>query len=143
MKERDIKDITNDIEKLYDKVRNYIKNTEHYIYNWIDNRHVLEYIEEYPNDFEERISFRVEYVSSCFAYLEITFDDCHPNDVDGFKTFCNLWTLRENAAALYRIHKDDLIKIHIEETEKSVEYHKKELEKAEAKLKELNDKIGN
>ena len=73
MAERNITEIIKDSSKLLQEITDYIRNTEHYIFYWIANREVKDYIQEYPTDFEDRIELIVDDIHKGTASVKIVF----------------------------------------------------------------------
>lgn len=138
MNERNILDIIEDIIKLRQEVEQYILNTPHYIFYWIANREIKDYIEEFPEDFEENIAIKVDGVSGCTATITIIFNHAHPYGVESIKRFCVLSSFREVTEKYYAEFNGSITELKLKELHKQLDYYKKkvsDLEEDIAKIK--------
>lgn len=57
----ELENLLSKIEIVEKDILDYILNTEHYIFNWISNKEVQNFIQEYPNEYEDMIYLRLTY----------------------------------------------------------------------------------
>ena len=131
----ELKNILENIEKAERDVLDYILNTEHYIFYWISNREVQDFIKEYPEDYEHMIYLRVIDVSAS-PTIRIYFED-HRDGVEYIERYAVLSTFRHAAKAKWLEWNGNVKEKQIAEKEQEVEYLKERLEKAEKELEEL------
>ena len=51
----ELKNLLSKIEDVQKDILDYIVSTEHYIFNWIHDIEVQDFIKEYPDDYEDMI----------------------------------------------------------------------------------------
>lgn len=139
------KEIITKISSINKEVIDYVLNTEHWIFYWIANTEVQDFIKEYPEDYEERVHIYVENIAASPTF-RIVFDE-HPNEVDYINRYAVIATFRESAKARWMEWNDRVLDMQLAEKEKEIEYHKKRislLEKSIAGIKEeMKNKYGN
>ena len=74
------KELINRISVLESDVYKYIIDTEHWLFYWITNKEVQDFIKEYPEDYEDKVSLSIEHLGAS-VYCKIIFDE-HPNDIE-------------------------------------------------------------
>jgi hypothetical protein len=131
----ELKNIISKIENVEDDILDYILKTEHYIFNWIENKEVQNFIQEYPDEYEDMIYLRVINVSIS-PTIRIYFTD-HPNDVEYIERYTFLPTFKDTTKAKWLEWKGNLKEKQILEKEVEIEYFKKKLEDSEKELEEL------
>lgn len=131
----ELKNILENIEKLEKDVLDYILNTEHYIFYWISNREVQDFIKEYPEDYEHMIYLRVIDVSAS-PTIRIYFED-HRDGVEYIERYAVLSTFRHEVKAKWLEWKGNVKERQIAEKEQEVEYFKRRLEETEKEFEEL------
>ena len=134
----EVKNLIFKIEDIQKDIYDYITNTEHYIFYWISNREVQDFIKEYPDDYEDMIYLRVIEVSS-LPVIRIYFED-HPDSIEYIERYANLSTFRHAAKAQWLEWKGNVKEKQILEKEQQLEYYKEQLEKTEKELEELKRK---
>lgn len=133
MNERNILDIMGDICELREEVEQYILNTPHYIFYWIANREIKDYIETFPEDFEDNISLKVDNVSSGTATVTITFDHdhlyrgkpIHSYEAESIQTFCFLLSFREFTKEHYAEFNGSITELKLKEMQTELDHYKK------------------
>lgn len=131
----ELNDLISKIEDLQKDIRDYIENTEHYIFNWIDDKEVQHIIMEYPNEYENMFHINVIKVG-IFPIIRIHFID-HPDGVKYIDRDAILTTFKDTSKARWLNWNDKLREKQIAEKEEEIEYFKKKLEESEKKLEEL------
>lgn len=138
-------EIINKIASIEKEVLDYVLNTEHWIFYWIANKEVQDFIKEYPEDYEYRVHIYVENIAASPTF-RIVFDE-HPNEVDYINRYAVIATFRESAKAKWMEWNDKILAMQLAEKEKEIEYHEKRLamlEKSIAGIKEeMKNKYGN
>ena len=138
MEERNILKTIEDIDKLFKEVRSYILNTEHYIFYWIANREIKDYIEEYPDDFEDNIKLTVDELNGGNSVtVEIEFEYDHPHNVERIQRFCHLDTFRDEVKFRFAEYKGSIAELRLKEAERDLEHYKKYIAEEEEKIAEL------
>jgi hypothetical protein len=128
----ELNNILENIEKLEKDVYDYIVNTEHYIFYWIHNKEVQEFINEYPDEYEDMIHIHVTNVSD-IPTIKICFER-HPDDIEYINRYAILSTFRHETNARWLEWGGNVKDRQIAEKEEELEYHK---ERIEAIVKEL------
>lgn len=131
----ELTNILENIEKLKKDIHDYILNTEHYIFNWISNKEVQEFIKEYPDDYEDLIYLNIIDVNIT-PKIRICFED-HPNNVEYIERYTFLPTFKDSTKVKWLEWNGKIKEKQILTKEQEVEYFKKQLEKVEKELEEL------
>lgn len=131
----ELKNILSKIENVEKDILNYITNTEHYLFYWISDKAVQNFIKEYPDDYEDRFYIIVINVSDS-PIIRIYFED-HPDEVEYIERYAVLSTFKNSTKARWLEWNGKMKEIQIAEKEKEIEYFKKKLEETEKELKEL------
>lgn len=134
----ELKNILSKIENIEKDILDYILNTEHYIFNWISNKEVQEFIKEYPDDYEDLIYLNIIDVN-IIPKIRICFEN-HPNNVEYIEKYTFLPTFKDSTKAKWLEWNGKIKEKQILTKEQEVEYFKKQLEKVEKELKELKRK---
>ena len=74
----ELENLLSKIENVKKDILDYIVSTEHYIFNWIDDKNVQDFIKEYPDEYEDMIYLHVIHASSS-PTIRIYFEN-HPDD---------------------------------------------------------------
>lgn len=133
----ELKNILENIEKVEKDVLDYILNTEHYIFYWISNREVQDFIKEYPEDYEHMIHLIVKN-SSTSPTIKIYFEN-HPDKADYIERYANLSTFRDEVKARWLEWNGMVKEKQIAEKEEELEYYKRKFEETEKELEELKE----
>lgn len=131
----ELKKIFENVEKLEKDILDYILNTEHYIFYWISNKEVQDFIKEYPDDYEYMIYLRVINMSAA-PTIRIYFED-HPGCAEYIERYACLSTFKHEAKAKWLEWKGNVKERQIAEKEQEVEYFKRRLEETEKELEIL------
>ena len=134
---RNIKEIIDNIFSLKNEVYDYVTNIEHWLFYWIDNKEVQNFIKEYPEDFEDRVHLSVSSLNVCPTF-KISFDD-HPDNILEIERFAVLNKFREIAETKWIMWNGRVNELQIEEKKRELLYYKEKLAEIE---KELEIKIG-
>ena len=133
----ELKNLFENIEKVEKDVLDYILNTEHYIFNWISNVEVQDFINEYPDEYEDMIYIIVINVSTS-PTIRIYFEK-HPDGVEYIERYTVLSTFRDTTKASWLEWNGEVKKRQILAKEQEVEYFKRQLEKTEKELEFLKN----
>lgn len=133
----ELKNILSKIENLEKDVLDYILNTEHYIFYWISNKEVQEFIKEYPDEYEDMIHISVINVSTS-PTIRIYFED-HPYEVEYIERYMVLSTFRDTTKAKWLEWNGKVKERQILAKEQEIEYFKRQLEKTEKELEILKN----
>ena len=131
----EVKEIINNISSIEEEIYNYIVNTEHWIFYWITNKEVQDFIKEYPEDYEFMIHLQVRNISFSPLFV-IKFDD-HPNDIGGIERYAVLHTFRDTVKARWLEWNGKVKELQIRDKEKELAYYKEKIVKTEKEIKEL------
>ena len=131
----EIDNLISEIKKIKSDILDYILNTEHYIFNWISNKEVQEFIKEYPDDYEDLIYLNIVDVNIT-PKIRICFEN-HPNDVEYIEKYTFLPTFKDSTKANWMEWNGKIKEKQILTKEQEVEYFKRQLEKVEKELEEL------
>ena len=131
----ELKNILSKIENVENDILDYILNTEHYIFNWICNKEVQDFIKEYPDDYEDMIYLRVIGASDS-PKIRIYFED-HCNEMKYIERNTFLPTFRDTTKARWLEWNGKVKERQIAEKEQEVKYFKKRLEETEKELEKL------
>lgn len=133
-----------ELENLFSKIEvvkkdifDYISNTEHYIFNWISNEEIQRFIEEYPNDYEDRIYIRIINVSTS-PTIRIYFE-YHPDGVEYIERSTVLSTFKDSTESRWLRWNGKVKEMRIAEKKEEIKYLKEQLEKTERELEYLKN----
>lgn len=93
----EVKELINRIYVLDSDIYKYITDTEHWLFYWIVNKEVQDFIKEYPKEYEDMVHLSVEYLGAS-PMVKIIFDE-HPNDIVSIQRYANLATFRDTVKA--------------------------------------------
>ena len=133
----DSKELLDKISSLEEEVYNYITTTEHWLFYWIHNKEIQDFIEANPEDFEDKVSLTVDSLSLSSSTCTIYFED-HPNEIKGITRSALLTTFRNSVKARWLEWNGRIKEMLLHEKEEALLYHKNivtELEKDIEKLK--------
>ena len=129
------KEIIEKISTIEKEIYDYIINTEHWLFYWIANKEVQDFIKEYPEDYDDRVHLQVRNISSSPSFV-IKFDE-HPNDIGSIERYGVLYTFRDVAKARWMEWNGKVKELQIKEKKKELAYHKKKVSEIENEIKEL------
>lgn len=130
------KEIIEKISSIEKEIYTYIIGTEHWLFYWITNKEVQDFIKEYPEDYEDRVHLSVYSLSPNSPQFEISFDD-HPNDVEHIQRYGVISTFRDSVKAKWLEWNGKVKDMQIEEKEKELAYYKEKVVKTEKEIDEL------
>ena len=133
----EVKEIINKISSIDEEIYNYIINTEHWLFYWIANQEVQDFIKEYPEDYDDRVHLQVGSISSSPSFV-IKFDD-HPNDVESIERYAVLYTFRDVVKAKWLEWNGKVKERQIKEKEKQLAYYKERIGKIEKEILNLKN----
>jgi hypothetical protein len=131
----ELKNIISKVEDVQNEVLDYIVSTEHYIFNWIYDKEVQEFIEEYPDNYEDRIYLLV-IDTSIAPTIKIYFED-HPKGVEYIERAAYLPTFKDFTKVRWMEWNGKVKEKQILEKEKQLEYYKEQLERTKEELEKL------
>ena len=131
----DKEELIDEIISLTKKVRDYVINTEHWLFYWITNKEVQDFIKEYPEDYEDMVDLEVRNIATSPEFV-IRFED-HPNDIDRIERYAVLATFRDVVKARWLEYNGSIKEMQIKEKEKELAYHKNKITEIEKELEEL------
>ena len=129
------KEIIEKISLIEEEIYNYIINTEHWIFYWIANKEVQNFIKEYPEDYNDKVHLQVSNISSSPSFV-IKFDE-HPNDIGSIERYANLATFRDSVKARWLEWNGRVKELQIKEKEKELAYYKEKVSNTEKEIQEL------
>lgn len=133
----EVKELINRISVLNSDIYKYITDTEHWLFYWITNKEVQDFIKEYPEDYDDRVHLQVSNISSSPRFV-IKFDE-HPNDIVSIERYAVLYTFRDTVKVRWLEWHGKVKEIQIEEKEKELAYHKKKVGEIEKEILELKN----
>ena len=128
-------DLIDRISVLNSDIYKYITDTEHWLFYWITNKEVQDFITEYPEDYEDRVHLQVGNISSSPSFV-IKFDD-HPDDIGSIERYANLTTFKDSVKARWLEWNGKVKELQIKEKEKELAYYKEKVISTEKEIKEL------
>ena len=131
----EVKEIIEKISSIEKEIYDYIVNTEHWLFYWITNKEVQDFIKEYPEDYEDMVHLSVDNISA-YPSFTISFD-VHPNDVEHIKRYATLAIFKDSVKAKWMEWNGKIKDTQIAEKEKELEYFKKKVSDTEKEIKEL------
>lgn len=129
------KDLINRISVLNSDIYKYITDTEHWLFYWITNKEVQNFVKEYPEDYEDRVHLQVSNMSSSPLFV-IKFDD-HPDNIKSIERYAVLSTFRDSVKARWLEWNGKVKELQISEKEEELAYYKEKVFETEKELKEL------
>ena len=129
-------EILEKISLIKNDIRDYVVNTKHWIFYWIDNKEVQDFIKEYPDDYEDRIDLRVNAIDISSISFSIMFEG-HPYDIEKITRFGILHTFRDSVKARWMKWNGKIKEMRIEEKKEELAYHKRKVEEIEKELNEM------
>lgn len=131
----EVKELINRISVLDSDIYKYITDTEHWLFYWVANKEVQDFIKEYPEDYDDRVHLQVSNISSSPSFV-IKFDE-HPNDVGSIERYAVLCTFRDTVKAKWLEWNGKVKELQIKDREKALAYYKKKVVETEKEIKEL------
>ena len=131
----DVKNLITKIGNVQNEVLDYILNTEHYLFYWISNKEVQNFIKEYPDDYEDMFYIIVINVNPS-PTIRIYFED-HPDGVKYIERYAVLSTFKDSAKARWMEWNGKVKDKQIAEKEEQLEYYKEQLERTKEELEKL------
>lgn len=131
----DKEELIGEIVSLTKKVRDYVINTEHWLFYWITNKEVQDFIKEYPEDYEDMVNLEVRNIATSPTFV-IFFED-HPYGIDRIERYAVLSTFRDSVKTRWLEYNGSIKEMQIKEKEKELTYHKKKVGEIEKELEEL------
>ena len=128
-------EINKSIISLKREIKNYIMDTPHYIVYWIHNQEIKDIIDEYPNDYENRVNIEVSSIDIT-PTIKIYFDN-HPYDVEYITRYCDISNFREKVEKEWARVERGINEYRIKELQEEFEYHKRSAEEIEKTMKSL------
>lgn len=133
-------EILDNITSIKRNIREYIINTEHWLFYWISVPEVKEFIEAFPEDYEECVDISVEEINDVSQSIRISFYD-HPNEVESIKRNMILRTFRDTVNINWKKWKGEWKDLLIKEKEEAIEYYKKRIDEVNKELENIKDTI--
>lgn len=131
------KEIINKISAIEKEVYDYVMGTEHWLFYWIANPEVQNFIKEYPEDYEFMVHLQIRNISASPSFI-IKFDD-HPNDIESIERCAVLPTFRDIVKARWLEWNGKVKEFQIEEKEKELAYYKDKVNEIEKEILELKN----
>ena len=131
----EVKELINRISVLNSDLYKYITDTEHWLFYWIANKEVQDFIKEYPEDYDDRVHLQVSNISSSPSFI-IKFDE-HPNDVESIERYAILYAFRDSVKTKWLEWNGKVKELQIKEKEKELAYYKEKVSNTEKEIHEL------
>lgn len=135
---KDMKEIIDNVNSLRNDILEYIISTEHCLFNWISNKEIQNFINAYPEDYENKFHLSVSNINTS-PLIKISFDE-HPDDISYIERYAVLTTFRGTTNARWLEWKGKVKEMQISEKEKTLDYYKKMVDKTEKEIEELKRK---
>lgn len=132
---KDMKEIIDNVNSLRNDILEYIISTEHCLFNWISNKEIQNFINAYPEDYENKFHLSVSNINTS-PLIKISFDE-HPDDISYIERYAVLTTFRGTTNARWLEWKGTVKEMQISEKEKTLDYYKKMVDKTEKEIEEL------
>lgn len=123
-------------KELENEIKQYILDTPHYLWYWIYNAELQDFIKEYPTDYEDRITITIESFSPGSASVKIEFED-HPDGVEWITRYCCLPMFREETEKKWIVYKDKVKNMQIEQLKEELNHYRNKVNEIEKQLEEL------
>ena len=133
----DVKNLITKIGNVQNEVLDYISNTEHYLFYWISDKAVQNFIKEYPDNYEDMFYIIVINVSDS-PTIRIYFED-HPDGVKYIERYAVLSTFKDSTKARWLEWNGKVKEKQIAEKEAQLKYYREQLEKTEKELEKLKN----
>ncbi len=131
------KEIIDKISSIEKEIYDYIINTEHWLFYWIENPEVQNFIKEYPEDYEFMVHLQIRNINASPSFV-IKFND-HPNDVESIERYAVLYTFRDVVKAKWLEWNGKVKELQIEEKEEELAYYKDKVNEIEKEILELKN----
>ena len=128
-----VKKLTDEITSLENKILDYIKNTENWLFYWIDNKEVQNFVEAYPEDYEIMAHVSIKNISFS-PLVHIDFDE-HPDGIESIERYVPLYFFRETTKANWLKWNGKIKDLQRLEIEKEIHFHKRRIAELESELK--------
>ena len=128
-----VKKLTDEITSLENKILDYIKNTENWLFYWINNKEVQKFVEAYPEDYEIMAHVSIKNIS--VSPLVCIYFDEHPDGIESIERYGPLYYFRETANANWLKWNGKIKELQRLEIEKEIHFHKKRIAELESELK--------
>lgn len=128
-----VKNLINEFTILEDKILDYIKNTENWLFYWIDCKEVQKFVEAYPEDYESMAHVSIKDINVS-PLVRIYFDE-HPDDVESIERYAPLYYFRETTKANWLKWNGKIKVLQRLEIKKEIQFHKKRIAELESELK--------
>ena len=119
-------------------IKKYITDTENWLYYWIDNPEVKNYLREFPDDWEDGVFLSIYSLSGNCMQCTISFKE-HPDDVDSITRWCYLNNFRNNTIVKYKQWHSGVRERQLEELNEELEYYAKKAKEVETKINKLKN----
>ena len=127
-----VKKLTDEIKSLDNKILDYIESTDNWLFYWIDNKEVQNFVEAYPEDYESMAHVYIKNISVS-PLVHIDFDE-HPDDIESIERYAPLYFFRETTNANWLKWNGKVQELQRLEIEKEIRFHKKRIEELEREL---------
>ena len=128
-----VKNLINEFTILEDKILDYIESTENWIFYWIDEKEVQNFIETYPEDYEFMAHVHIKNISGS-PLVHIDFDE-HPDGIESIERYAPLYYFRETTKANWLKWNGKIKELQRLEIEKEIQFHKRRIAELESELK--------
>jgi hypothetical protein len=128
-----VKNLTDELSNLSIKILDYIESTENWLFYWIDNKEVQNFVEAYPVDYEFMAHVSIKNISGS-PLVDIDFDE-HPDGIESIERYAPLYFFRETANANWLKWNGKVQELKRLEIEKEIQFHKRRIAELESELK--------
>ena len=128
-----VKNLIEEISNLEEKILDYIKNTENWLFYWIDCKEVQNFVEAYPEDYEFMAHVSIKNINAS-PLLRIVFDE-HPDGIESIERYAPLYYFRETAKYKWSNWSGKIKELRRLNIEKEIQFHKRRIAELESELK--------
>lgn len=130
--EQQLSDILKNYEDLKKQVYDFITNTEHFIFYWIEEGEVKSFIKKNPDNYEELIKLSVVSISETSAWVIIRFANAN-----NLSTRCDFGSFKEYTLYQWEKFNGQLKQHRIRQIKNEINYYRQKLAENEELLKGL------
>lgn len=130
--EQQLSDILKNYEDLKKQVHDFITNTEHFIFYWIEEGEVKSFIKKNPDNYEELMKLSVVSISETSAWVIISFANAK-----NLSTRCDFGSFKEYTLYQWEKFNGRLKQHRIRQIQNEIEFHKQRIAENEELLKGL------
>ena len=133
---RDIKEILNDITTLEDEVYHYVRSTPNWIFYWLDNPNIKDFLIAHPDDYNRYVSLEIISIDSTFQ-CEVYLYERESDTEECVELVGSLSNFRQTVEERWKEWKSDYREKKINDIEQALAFHKEKIASLENDLNKL------